>query len=274
MGHEPQTPWSELLRCSCQSHNCNRGHAVNPQQSPSQSPVSPLRIPQNNIIIPSPIVPSPASPVLRPRPRQHRHRPLRPPTPRPPPVLPSSPDETLLARPGPFRQVGCHIVERSYGQGRSSAISHQIFSTLRAPGSQQRAFTPTVQPLAFALSAVGTPACRGTLSPCTRALRPQPRHARARSPVQPQPLEDVLSLQAGHLSEEAIDEDPISPAAPNLLSVCGHNWGTRPVVRASQERSRLTAASPGLRAFLFYHWRDSSGRTRHLADVFPLVSCR
>ncbi|KAM5534532.1 hypothetical protein V8D89_011864 [Ganoderma adspersum] len=128
--------------------------------------------------------------------------------------------------------------------------------------------------LAFALSAVGTPACRGTLSPCTRALRPQPRHARARSPVQPQPLEDVLSLQAGHLSEEAIDEDPISPAAPNLLSVCGHNWGTRPVVRASQERSRLTAASPGLRAFLFYHWRDSSGRTRHLADVFPLVSCR
>ena len=68
-------------------------------------------------------------------------RPL--PGPRPssrcPPTKPSSP-----ARACSDKWVA-NIVERSYGQGRSSAISHQIFSTPRAPGSQQRAFTPTVQ---------------------------------------------------------------------------------------------------------------------------------
>ncbi|RDX50852.1 hypothetical protein OH76DRAFT_367845 [Lentinus brumalis] len=42
MGKQPQTPCPELLRCSCHSHNCNRTHAVSPQQ-PQRSRLPPPR---------------------------------------------------------------------------------------------------------------------------------------------------------------------------------------------------------------------------------------
>lgn len=197
MGHEPQTPWSELLRCSCQSHNCNRAHAVNPQHLPLSLPISrslpsapshPSKQYYSMIpIVPSLSLPTPAAPAPTPT-----RAPFPAPPPRAPPTaaaLPTSPDETAYPRPHLFRcgsRVG-RVVGRSYGHCRPSAISHQIFSMPRPLGSQQRAFTPTVQRAsfeacpsssrsrlltwsfsapAFALSTVGTPACPRATKPC------------------------------------------------------------------------------------------------------------
>lgn len=151
MGHEPQTPWSELLRCSCQSHNCNRGHAVNPQQSPSQSPVSPLRIPQNNIIVtckpyrplsslptaapaptpaPTPAPPPAHSPAAARRPVVPRPNPPRPPVPVPTSGLPTLSSDRMLKVARRLSRIKSS--PRPAHPARSSGRSHQPSSVPRS----------------------------------------------------------------------------------------------------------------------------------------------
>ena len=141
MGSEPQTPWPELLGCSCQSHNCNRTHAVNPQHKPAPalSFPSPPNLPtsqsnryrrQNTSLrLPRRALP----PETRSVPRPPRPEPTRrPPTPHRPP-----------ARAGQARTIDLPT---------SAAVGYLVSNLLhvrRQPGSQQRAFTPPVQRASF-----------------------------------------------------------------------------------------------------------------------------
>lgn len=116
MGHEPQTPWSELLRCSCQSHNCNRGPcrqsaAVSlpisrfPPSHPSKQychckPYRPLSSLPGAAPVPTPAptsAPPPAhSPAPARRPVVPRRNPPRPPVPVPTSGLPTSSSDRMV----------------------------------------------------------------------------------------------------------------------------------------------------------------------------------
>ena len=243
MGKQPQTPCPELLllRCVCQSHNCNRARMPSIRSSRQRSHPLP-RSPASSHLPPRPDAVQPAAGA-------HSAR-------------PTSPDGSCASADryarSPARLSRIKSSPRPAHPARSSGRSPAFTPTVqrasfeaRPSSSRSRLLTWLSQPSPSLSRPWARPHAAAHPRPATlptRALRPQSRHARARSPVQPHPPnEDVLSLQDGHLSEEAIDEDSraLRPCRCSSPSV-----GTRSAVPASRELG-LGRRPPGVRTSKF-----------------------